>query len=109
MEIAIKAQALLEAKEISTAVVSMPCWELFDRQNKAYKDEILGVHTIRLAIEAGSSLGWEKYVGDKGLIVGIDHFGASAPYPIIYEKFGLTPEHIVEMIEGKNDDLSRCN
>ncbi len=109
VEIAIKAQALLEAKEISTAVVSMPCWELFDRQNKAYKDEILGVHTIRLAIEAGSSLGWEKYVGDKGLIVGIDHFGASAPYPIIYEKFGLTPEHIVEMIEGKNDDLSRCN
>lgn len=99
VEIAIKAQVLLEEKGIPAAVVSMPCWELFDKQDKAYKDEVLGVHTSRLAIEAGSSMGWERYVGDKGLIMGLDHFGASAPYNILYEKFELTPEHIVERIE----------
>ncbi len=79
----------------------MPCWELFDKQDQAYKNEVLGVGTFRLAIEAASPFGWERYVGENGAIVGLDHFGASAPQEILYEKFGLTAEHIVNIIEGK--------
>lgn len=101
VEIALKAQALLEAKGTPTAVVSMPCWELFDKQDQAYKNEVLGINTFRLAIEAASPLRWERYVGENGAIVGLDHFGASAPQEILYEKFGLTAEHIVNIIEGK--------
>ncbi|MBX9621321.1 MAG: transketolase [Alphaproteobacteria bacterium] len=101
VEIALKAQALLEVKGTPTAVVSMPCWELFDKQDQAYKNKVLGVNTFRLAIEAASPFGWERYVGENGAIVGLDHFGASAPQEILYEKFGLTAEHIVNIIEGK--------
>jgi transketolase len=101
VEIALKAQSLLEAKGTPTAVVSMPCWELFDKQDQTYKNEVLGVNTFRLAIEAASPFGWERYVGENGTIVGLDHFGASAPQEILYEKFGLTAEHIVNIIEGK--------
>ncbi|MDZ4323013.1 MAG: transketolase C-terminal domain-containing protein, partial [Alphaproteobacteria bacterium] len=101
VEIALKAQGLLEEKGTPTAVVSMPCWELFDKQDQTYKNEVLGVNTFRLAIEAASPFGWERYVGENGAIVGLDHFGASAPQEILYEKFGLTAEHIVNIIEGK--------
>lgn len=101
VEIALKAQGLLEAKGTPTAVVSMPCWELFDKQDQAYKNEVLGINTFRLAIEAASPFGWERYVGENGTIVGLNHFGASAPQEILYEKFGLTAEHIVNIIEGK--------
>lgn len=101
VEIALKARELLEEKGTPTAVVSMPCWELFDKQDRAYKNEVLGINTYRLAIEAASPFGWERYVGENGTIVGLDHFGASAPQEILYEKFGLTAEHIVNIIEGK--------
>lgn len=99
VEIALKAQGILEEKGIGTAVVSMPCWELFDKQNKTYQEAVLGKDTLRVAIEAASPFGWEKYVGDKGVIIGMRRFGASAPYETLYREFGFTPENIVAVVE----------
>jgi len=99
VEIALKAQRILEEKGVPTAVVSMPCWEFFDKQNKAYQEAVLGKDTLRVAIEAASPFGWERYVGDKGVIIGMRRFGASAPYETLYHEFGFTPENIVETVE----------
>jgi transketolase len=99
VEIAFHAQQVLEAKNIPTAVVSMPCWELFEKQSQDYKDRVLGKDTFRVAIEAASPLGWHKYTGEKGVMVGMEHFGASAPYETLYEKFGFTVERIVTLVE----------
>jgi transketolase len=101
VEIACRAQQILESKGIPTAVVSLPCWELFDKQDKAYKETVLGANTFRVGIEAASPMGWEKYLGDNGVMIGMDRFGASAPADILYEKFGFTPEHIVKIVEGE--------
>jgi len=101
VEIALKAQRILEDKGIPTAVISMPCWELFEKQDKTYRDAVLGKDTFRIAIEAASPMGWDKYIGEKGVMVGMERFGASAPYETLYEKFGFTPEHIVEIVEGE--------
>ncbi len=88
----------LAAEGIRTRVVSMPCWELFDLQPAAYRDEILPPRVRkRVSVEAGVSLGWERFVGDEGAIVGIDHFGASAPGATIFEHFGFTRERIAEV------------
>jgi transketolase len=94
--LAVAAHQKLAEKGIAVRTVSMPSWELFDAQPQAYKDEVLplSVHA-RLAVEAGISLGWCKYVGDKGEVIGIDHFGASAPAKVIFEKFGFTVENVV--------------
>jgi transketolase len=97
--IAIKAQGILEANGIPTAVVSMPCWELFEKQDKTYQDTVLGQDTLRIAIEAASPFGWERYVGDKGAIIGMRRFGASAPAETLYHEFGLTAEAVVETVE----------
>lgn len=77
-------------------VVSIPSWEIFDRQPKAYRDAVLPPRiTARIAVEAGIKLGWEHYTGLSGRIIGMDTFGASAPGPVLYEKFGFTAAHIV--------------
>jgi transketolase len=99
VEIAVRAQIRLEEKGIPTAVVSMPCWELFDQQPPDYKETVLGQHTFRVAIEAASPMGWDKYIGEKGIMIGMERFGASAPAEILYEKFGFTPEHIIKIVE----------
>jgi len=101
VEIACRAQKILEEKGIPTAVISMPCWELFDAQDQAYKDTVLGKNTLRVAMEAASPMGWDKYIGEKGVMIGMDHFGASAPAEVLYEKFGFTPEHIVKIVEQR--------
>jgi transketolase len=101
VEIALKAQEILEAKAIPTAVVSMPCWELFEVQDQAYQDKVLGKNTFRVAIEAASPMGWGKYIGEKGVMVGVRRFGASAPYETLYKEFGLTADHIVQIVEGR--------
>jgi len=101
VDIAVKAQQILEEKNIPTAVVSMPCWELFESQDQAYKDSVLGTNTFRVAIEAASPMGWDKYIGENGVMIGMDRFGASAPAEVLYEKFGFTPEHIVKIVEGE--------
>jgi len=100
-EIAVKAQEILDTKGIPTAVVSMPCWELFDQQDQAYQDEVLGKNTFRVAIEAGSPMGWEKYLGEKGVMIGMRRFGASAPAEKLFHEFGFTAEHIVKIVKGR--------
>jgi transketolase len=80
-----------------TRVVSLPSWEIFDRQPQDYKDSVLPPKiTARVAVEAGIKLGWEHYVGLNGKIIGMETFGASAPGPVLYEKFGFTVEKIIE-------------
>lgn len=102
-EVHLLTQAQKELKESGTdaRVVSMPSWELFEDQSQSYRDEVLppSVHK-RLAVEAGSSLGWHKWVGDKGDTITIDHFGSSAPYKEIFEHFGFTVENILEKVRG---------
>jgi transketolase len=98
LPLAVTAAEALTAEGIRTRVVSLPCWELFELQTAAYRHEVLPTAARRrLTIESGVTLGWERYAGDEGAIVGIDHFGASAPAPTILEHFGFTPERIAEL------------
>jgi transketolase len=86
----------LAAAGIKVRVVSLPCWNVFDRQPQEYRNKVLPPQiTARLAVEAGIKLGWEHYTGLSGKIIGMDSFGASAPGPVLYEKFGFTADHIV--------------
>jgi len=93
--IALDAQVLLCKEGIKAAVVSMPCWELFERQPVPYRSAVLG-NAPRVAVEAGVSFGWERWLGDKGAFVGMTGFGASAPAPKLYEHFGITPASVAE-------------
>ena len=86
--------ALLE-KDIAVRVVSMPSWELFDAQDAAYRESVLPAGVPKLAIEAGSTLAWGRYVGTDGAVIGIDHYGASAPGNVVFEKYGFTVENVV--------------
>jgi len=91
------AQAL--AGEMNARVVSMPSWELFEMQPEAYRHEVIPPSApVKLAIEACASMGWEKYVGDKGRTLCLDRFGASAPYEVLAEKFGFTPDRVVAAV-----------
>ncbi len=91
--IAVEAAELLAARGVAAAVVSMPCWELFDAQPNDYRDEVLGT-APKLAIEAASKFGWTRYVASEEDVIGMEGFGASAPAEILYEKFGMTAEAI---------------
>ena len=93
--IALEAGKRLAAGGIGVRVVSLPSWELFDSQPAEYRDSVLppGVKT-RVAVEAGIKLGWEHYVGLEGTVIGMDSFGASAPASVLYEKFGITTDHV---------------
>jgi transketolase len=94
---ALEAGKQLAGQGIKVRVVSFPSWELFDRQTQEYRESILPNDVrARVAIEAGTPLGWQKYVGLDGAIVGLDRFGASAPASTLYEKFGITSERVVE-------------
>jgi len=96
VEIAVAARDILQRQGVGTRVVSMPCWELFDEQDRAYRTQILDSAALNVAIEAASPFGWDRYIGPRGAFVGIDHFGASAPYKELYRKFGITPEAAAE-------------
>ncbi len=97
VHIALEAYQTLTREGVRARVVSLPSWELFEAQDAAYQERVLpsGV-TARVSIEAGVPLGWDRYVGRQGIIIGINRFGASAPYETIYEQFGLTPGAVVE-------------
>ena len=96
LSLAVDARAALEAEGVPARVVSMPCWEFFDKQPAAYRESVLpGAVRARLAIEAGSTLGWWRYVGDRGGVVGIDRFGASAPGEKVLSELGFTVENVV--------------
>jgi transketolase len=97
VSLAISVADRLEEHGIGADVVSMPSWERFDAQDKAYRDDVLPHGPLRVSIEAGSTMGWERYVGG-GLRFGIDRFGASAPIDALYEYFGLTAEAITPQI-----------
>ncbi|WP_240197533.1 transketolase [Nonomuraea lactucae] len=95
VEIAVNARELLEGQGITTRVVSMPCVEWFTGQDTAYRQTVLpSAVKARVAVEAGVSFGWCQFVGEAGEVVGLEHFGASAPYKTLYEQFGLTAERV---------------
>ena len=97
VQIAIDAKKKLENVNINSKVVSMPCQELFDKQSKEYREKIIDKESIKISIEAGSIIGWEKYVGPNGISLGMKSFGKSAPYKKIYEHFNLTSDNIVKL------------
>jgi len=98
VHLALGARDELEAGGIRARVVSMPCWELFDRQPQQYRDHVLPREvTARVAVEQASTLGWDRYVGDGGAVVGMHTFGASAPLKQLLTSFGFTPERVAEV------------
>ncbi|CAN5380071.1 transketolase [soil metagenome] len=101
VEIAVGVAEQLEAAGIGADVVSMPCWSRFDAQDASYRADILPSDTLRVSIEAGSTMGWDRYTGDAGMRFGIDRFGASAPIDALYEYFGLTADKITAKITAK--------
>jgi transketolase len=95
--VALEARERLQAEGTATRVVSMPCWELFAEQDQGYRDQVLPPSVrARLAVEAAATFGWERWVGEDGEVVGIDHFGASAPGATVLEKFGFTPGNVAD-------------
>ncbi len=105
VSIALEAAAMLEEADIRARVVSMPCWELFEAQDAAYRESVLpAAVTRRVSIEAGATLGWARYIGAAGIALGVDRFGASAPYEQIYEALGLTPGHLAEAVNSLLDE-----
>ena len=99
VSLAVEAQKQLREEGIDVAVVSMPCTELFDKQDISYQEEVLG-SAPRIAVEAASKFGWEKYVGLKGDIIGMDGFGASGPAEELYKYFGITKEEVVDAVKN---------
>ncbi|HEX5610431.1 MAG TPA: transketolase [Solirubrobacterales bacterium] len=98
VQLAIAAHEQLSGEGVASRVVSMPCWEVFDRQDADYRHEVLPPGcAARIAIEEGSPMGWERYVGEAGKIVGMETFGQSAPFKDVEEEFGFTPERIIQV------------
>jgi transketolase len=97
VHLALAARAALEAEGVPTRVVSMPSWEIFQEQGEAYRREVLppGLKA-RVSIEAGVTTGWQRWLGDGGVAIGLDHFGASAPAEILFEQFGFNVENVVK-------------
>ena len=98
VHVALQAADILAEKGVAADVVSMPSWELFDAQPAEYRRDVLKPGTLKVAVEAASPFGWEKYVGADGLVLGIDRFGASAPAEDLYDFFGLTANKIAEAV-----------
>ena len=100
VQLALDAARELAKDGLKVRVVSMPSWELFERQPEKYRRKILPPSCkMRLVVEAGRSMGWEKYAGSKGRIFGLDHFGASAPYKVLAKEYGFTTENIVRIVK----------
>lgn len=99
LQLAVEARKTLEASGVPTRVVSMPSWRLFMDQDKAYRDEILPpAITKRVSVEAGTTLGWERWIGSQGSSIGIDEFGSSAPWQVLYREYGITTEQVIEAV-----------
>ena len=98
VELAVRTAEALEGQGIGADVVSMPCWSLFDAQDEAYRADLLPRDALMVSMEAGTTLGWERYVGPRGLAIGLDRFGASAPAEDLFQRFGFTAEAIVPQI-----------
>ena len=101
VSLALDAAKILADRGTTARVVSMPCWEYFSAQDRAYRDSVIPPSVrARVSIEAGATLGWERWIGDLGVAVGIDHFGASAPAPALAEAFGFTPARVADVASG---------
>jgi transketolase len=103
----VEAQRELEKRNVQTRLVSMPSWELFDAQSEEYRRSVFPpVIRARLAVEAGATQGWHRYVGDSGDVIGLDHFGASAPGPVLMREYGFTVENVCKralaLLEKRN-------
>ena len=97
VQLIVEAGILIAAEAVTVRLVSFPSWELFNAQGSEYKESVFPSYVrARLAVEAGISMGWEHWVGEKGMIIGIDRFGASAPYEVLYREYGLTVGNIVQ-------------
>ncbi|MGZ3344000.1 MAG: transketolase [Caulobacteraceae bacterium] len=99
--LALAAQKQLEAEGVPTRVVSTPCWALFEKQTAKYQAQTIGDAPVRVAVEAGVRQGWDRFIGETGGFVGMTGFGASAPYQVLYEKFGITAEGVVAAVKSK--------
>ncbi|SHL08127.1 transketolase [Rhodothermus profundi] len=107
VHVALAAAEQLEAEGIGTRVVSVPSWELFKQQEPAYQTSVLPPDvTVRVAVEAGVEQGWEQWVGCQGRIVSLEHFGASAPGTVLFEKFGFTPERVAGEVRALLEQTS---
>jgi transketolase len=98
VHVAVAARERLQAEGIPTAVVSMPCWKLFDMQPEKYRREVLGPDwptSVRVAVEAAIAPGWDKYIGESGVFIGLKDFSLSAPGPVLFRYFGITPDNVV--------------
>jgi transketolase len=100
VEIALDAKALLDQSGTPTRVVSVPSVELFDRQSKAYREKVLGTERIRIAIEAGIRLGWDRFIGLDGIFIGMRSFGASGPGEKVYQHFGITADAVAKAVKA---------
>jgi transketolase len=101
VDIALQAQSSLSKEGIRCRVVSMPCWDLFEAQDLAYRESVLPTSiSARVSIEAGVTFGWSRYLGSAGKAIGVDRFGASAPGEVIYKKLALTPEAVVSAVKS---------
>jgi len=99
LQLAVEARETLEAEGTPTRVVSMPSWRLFMDQDAAYRQEVFPPEvTVRVSVEAGITMGWERWIGSGGASVGIDHFGASAPWDVLYREFGITTEAVLAAV-----------
>ena len=101
VELALKVQDKLKESNIHSKVVSMPCMELFDKQTEDFRKDIIEQNSLVVTLEAGSVMSWQKYVKNKGMNIGIDQFGESAPYKEVYGHFDLSEEKIVDYIQKK--------
>ncbi len=99
--IIVEAEGLLASRGVRARLVSMPSWSLFEQQPRAYRESVLPASiTARVSIEAAVTLGWDRYVGPQGVMIGVNRFGASAPYKEIYKHYGLTAERVAEAAEA---------
>jgi transketolase len=101
VSVALDCAEQLEAQGIGADVVSMPCAELFQKQDAAYRENLLPADALKVSVEAGVTLGWERFVGLDGLVIGLDRFGASAPAAVLFKHFGFSAEAIVPQILNK--------
>jgi transketolase len=113
VSLAMEARKLLAARGVQAAVVSMPCWELFEAQGQSYRDQTLGT-APRIAVEAAVRFGWDRYIGAEGAFIGMTGFGASGPAPELFKHFGITPEAVADaamahLVGGKKSDGSGRN
>ena len=100
VSIAMQAREILQKEGMPTAVVSMPCWELFEQQEASYRRQVLGPGTFRVGIEAAVRQGWDRWIGEEGVFIGMSGFGASGPAPALYKHFGITAEATVAAVRS---------